>query len=147
MQSRATCATKTNNYTNNDLVHRFNKQNLITLITNSKHSSLIFPFPFQLFSIDLNHLFSLPFCPLNQFINITLKQTPLAISWHMGWPERERQGRTYTRAEGGSPHPPTLKKKMVYKKLRFALKYIYIYICLSSSKIFRYWPTRKEINK
>ena len=83
-------ATKTNNFTNNDLVHRFNKQNLITLITNSKHSSLIFPFPFQLFSIDLNHLFILSFRPLNQFINITLKQIPLAISRHMGWPQRER---------------------------------------------------------
>ena len=43
-----------------------------------------------------------------------------------------------------TPLPPKFffkkkkKKKASIKKLRFALKYIYIYICLSSSKIFRY---------
>ena len=44
------------------------------------------------------------------------------------------QGQTYTRAEGGHAPPIKKKKKNWYtKKLRFAL--IYIYICLSSSKL------------
>ena len=50
-------------------------------------------------------------------------------------PCMHQQDRIYTGAEGGHC-PPTHKKKNSIKKLRFAL--IYIYICLSSSKIFRY---------